>query len=321
MWFQTHRLRIGITGQIVQVQNQQSLANFHFFSDVAMMLQNQHRIVASSKMKIAVHQMTSGIDPLANLEKMLAAIRQAAEKGAEFYLAPEMSLLVDRDRQRATASISPESDNAALVHLCEAARREGVWVHLGSLPVVHEDGSGRFANRSLVIDDQGAIRARYDKMHLFDVDLSTGESWRESSAYRGGDGPVLADTPLGPMGLSICYDMRFPDLYSRLAQAGARVFAVPAAFTVPTGRAHWHTLLRARAIESAAFVIAAAQSGSHEDGRATYGHSLVVDPWGEVLLDIGEGEGLGFAELDLTRVDEVRAQIPVHLNRREIPPL
>ena len=158
-------------------------------------------------------------------------------------------------------------------------------------------------------------------MHLFDVDLSTGESWRESSAYKGGDGPVLADTPLGKMGLTICYDMRFPDLYSRLAQAGATVFAVPAAFTVPTGKAHWHVLLRARAIESAAFVIAAAQCGKHEDGRETYGHSLVVDPWGTVLLDMGESEGVGFAGLDLARVTEVRAQIPVHLNRRDIPPL
>ncbi len=164
------------------------------------------------------------------------------------------------------------------------------------------------------------IRARYDKMHLFDVDLATGESWRESSAYRAGDRPVVADTPLGKMGLTICYDIRFPDLYSMLSQSGATIFAVPAAFTVPTGKAHWHVLLRARAIESAAFVIAAAQTGKHEDGRETYGHSLVIDPWGEVLLDMGSEPGLGFAELDLDRVTEVRAQIPVHLNRRDIPP-
>lgn len=272
-------------------------------------------------MKIAVHQMTSGTDSGRNLEKMQAAIRQASENEAKIYFAPEMGLLLDRDRKRAAHSILPEAGSPNIVQLCNTACHAGIWVHLGSTAVIHEDGSGRFANRSLMIDDQGVIVARYDKMHLFDVDLSTGESWRESSAYRGGDGPVLADTPLGPMGLSICYDIRFPDLYSRLAQAGARVFAVPAAFTVPTGRAHWHTLLRARAIESAAFVIAAAQSGTHEDGRVTYGHSLVVDPWGEVLLDMGEGEGLGFVEIDLAKVDDVRAQIPVHLNRREIPPL
>jgi deaminated glutathione amidase len=272
-------------------------------------------------MKIAVHQMTSGVDAAMNAESMGAAIRAAADNGATFYFAPEMSLLLDRDRKRAASSIYAERDNPWLPAICDAAREAGIWVHLGSLPVVHEGGNGRFANRTLLINDQGKVRARYDKMHLFDVDLATGESWRESSAYLGGDGPVLAETPLGPMGLTICYDMRFPDLYSRLARAGATVFAVPAAFTVPTGKAHWHTLLRARAIESAAFVVAAAQSGTHQDGRQTYGHSLVVDPWGEVLLDLGEGERLGFAEIDLASVDEVRAQIPVHLNRRDIPPL
>ncbi len=271
--------------------------------------------------RIALHQMCSGIDPQRNAAAMLDAIRQAALHNADFYFAPEMSLLLDRDRRRGVASIRTEAENPWLVQICQAAKDAGLWVHLGSFPVIHADGSGRFANRSVLIDSQGIVRARYDKMHLFDVDLATGESWRESSSYRGGDGPVLAETPLGPMGLTICYDMRFPDLYSRLAQAGAGVFAVPAAFTVPTGKAHWHILLRARAIESAAFVIAAAQSGTHADGRATYGHSLVVDPWGEVLLDMGDGEGLGFADIDLARVDDVRAQIPVHINRRDIPPL
>lgn len=272
-------------------------------------------------MKIALHQMTSGVDAGENAATMIAAIGEAAVQGCGCYFAPEMSLLLDRDRKRGAASIFPETENPWLPQIRNAARHHGIFVHLGSLPVIHEDGSGRFANRTLLIDDQGEVRARYDKMHLFDVDLATGESWRESSAYRGGDGTVLAETPLGPMGLTICYDMRFPDLYSALAKAGARVFAVPAAFTVPTGKAHWHILLRARAIEATAFVIAAAQSGQHADGRATYGHSLVVDPWGEVVLDMGEGDGLGFAEIDIARVDEVRAQIPVHLNRREIPRL
>ena len=269
-------------------------------------------------MKIAVHQMCSTTVPSINVEIIVKGLQQASASGAQFYFAPEMSVLIDRDRKRAAASIASEVSDAGLNKICEAAAAENIWVHLGSVPVLHEDGSGRWANRTIVIDNKGAIRARYDKMHLFDVDLSTGESWRESSAYRGGDGPVLVDTPLGLMGLTICYDMRFPDLYSHLAQAGAQIFAVPAAFTVPTGAAHWHVLLRARAIETASFVIAAAQCGVHEDGRATYGHSLVVDPWGEVLLDMGDAPGLGFVDLDLTRIASVRAQIPVHLNRRVI---
>jgi deaminated glutathione amidase len=270
-------------------------------------------------MRIAVHQMCSGIDPTENKRNIVEAVHSAAGQNAHVYFAPEMSVLVDRDRQRAQASIVAEASNSWLAEVCNAAAEANIWVNLGSIPVLHEDNSGRFGNRSIVIDNDGIICARYDKMHLFDVDLDTGESWRESSAYRGGDCPVLVGTPLGLMGLTICYDMRFPDLYSRLAHAGARVFSVPAAFTIPTGTAHWHTLLRARAIESAAFVIAAAQSGHHADGRSTYGHSLVVDPWGEVLLDMGVGEGLACVEIDLGRVDEVRAQIPVHLNRRDIP--
>ena len=270
-------------------------------------------------MKIAVHQMCSSIQVVINIQEITNAVRAAAAENAVMYFAPEMSLLLDRDRERAANSITAEKNNRWLQQLCAMAAEENIWVHLGSIPVFHEDGSGRYGNRTIVIDNQGVIRARYDKMHLFDVDLATGERWRESAAYRGGDGPVVVETPLGKMGLTICYDMRFPDLYSSLSRAGAQILAVPAAFTVPTGKAHWHTLLRARAIESAAFVIAAAQSGLHEDGRATYGHSLVVDPWGEVLLDMSEGEGLAFVDLDLSRIDAVRAQIPVHLNRREIP--
>jgi deaminated glutathione amidase len=270
-------------------------------------------------MKIAMHQMCSGIDSNRNLSQMVDAIKQAAQAGASIYFAPEMALLIDRDRKRATEQIFAEVENPWLAKLSVCAREAGIWVHLGSAAVRLPDAM--LANRTLLFDECGELRARYDKMHLFDVDLASGESWRESSAYRAGNGPVLPESPLGPMGLTICYDMRFPDLYSRLAQAGARVFAVPSAFTVPTGRAHWHTLLRARAIESAAFVIAAAQCGQHEDGRTTYGHSLVVDPWGEVLLDMGEGEGLSIVEIDLARVDEVRAQVPVHRNRREVPGL
>ncbi len=242
----------------------------------------------------------------------------SASAGARFYFAPEMSGLIDKNRARAAVAIGTEADNIVLAAVQKAAAQTGIWVHIGSIPVQSERDKGRFANRSLIIDGSGKIAARYDKMHLFDVQLATGEQWRESSAYIAGDQPVLANTPLGMIGMTICYDMRFPDLYSRLSGAGAQIFAVPAAFTVPTGRAHWHTLLKTRAIESACFVIAAAQSGTHQDGRQTYGHSLVVDPWGDVLLDMGEGEGLGFAEIDLDRIAEVRGQIPVHLNRRFI---
>ncbi len=269
-------------------------------------------------MKIAVHQICSGIQVPINIQKITKAIQVSAAENAIVYFAPEMSFMLDRNRERAARFVVAEREDEGLQQICTVAAAEKIWVHLGSIPILHEDGSGRYGNRTIVIDSDGIIRARYDKMHLFDVDLATGESWRESSAYRGGDGPVLVDTPLGKMGLTICYDMRFADLYSQLAQAGAQIFAIPAAFTVPTGKAHWHVLLRARAIESACFVVAAAQSGQHEDGRATFGHSLVVDPWGEILLDMGEGEGLGFVEIDLAQVDAVRAQIPVHLNRREI---
>lgn len=269
-------------------------------------------------MKIAIHQMCSTIHPALNTDVMIGAIGQAAEGGAGMYFAPEMSLLIDRDRNRSNRAIRAESTAVALAAICSAAADSSIWVHLGSIPVICGNDGRRLANRTLVIDSEGKVRARYDKMHLFDVALANGESWRESSVYDAGEGPVVVDTPLGPMGLTICYDMRFADLFSVLAKAGVDVIAVPAAFTVLTGKAHWHTLLRARAIEAQAFVVAAAQSGLHEDGRRTYGHSLVVDPWGEVLLDMDEGEGLGFVEIDLDRIAEVRSQIPVHANRRSV---
>jgi predicted amidohydrolase len=186
------------------------------------------------------------------------------------------------------------------------------------MPIL-DDGTDKLANRSIIISPDGTIAGRYDKMHLFDVDLESGESWRESSAYIGGEKPVMVQTPLGLMGLAICYDMRFPDLFSVYAKSGVDIMTLPSAFTVPTGEAHWHTLLRARAIESAAFIIAAAQCGVHEDGRQTYGHSLVVDPWGTILLDMGSSPGLAYVDLDLDTIKRVRKQIPVHANRRVIP--
>jgi predicted amidohydrolase len=269
-------------------------------------------------MKIALLQMTSGIDPAANARVLVDAVEQAVDEGAVMLFTPEMSGLVDRDRARAAVSIAREEDDRGLAAVRDAAARAGVWVHLGSLAV--RDGD-RLANRGFVIDDSGAIRARYDKLHLFDVDLPTGESWRESAAYRAGDTAVVVDTPVGALGMSICYDLRFPDLYRALSDAGAAILAVPAAFTRPTGAAHWHVLLRARAIEAGCFVVAVAQTGEHADGRATFGHSLVIDPWGAVLLDMGEEAGLGFVEIDPDRIADVRSRVPALAHRRAIPPV
>lgn len=266
-------------------------------------------------MRIALLQMTSGIDPAANAAQLVAAIAEARAGGAAMLFTPEMSGLLDRDRTRASANQHAESDDPVLAAICAAAADHGIWVALGSLAV---RAGERLANRSFLIDHRGQIVARYDKIHLFDVDLATGESWRESSAYQPGSETVVTNTPAGMLGLSICYDLRFPALYAALSGAGAGLLAIPAAFTVPTGKAHWHVLMRARAIENAAFVIAAAQSGKHEDGRATFGHSLVVDPWGEVILDMGDRAGLGFAEIDMDRVSEARARIPVISHRRPI---
>ncbi len=267
--------------------------------------------------RIALYQMTSGIDPAANAQDIAAAIAAAAAGGAAMLFTPEMSNLVDRDRGRAAASVHEEEHDPVLAAARAGAAAYGIWVHLGSIALRGADG--KFANRAFVIDSSGDIRARYDKLHLFDVDLPTGESWRESSAYTAGEAAVVVSTPIGAMGLSICYDLRFADLYRALSTAGATVLTVPAAFTRPTGEAHWHILLRARAIEASAYVVAAAQVGEHEDGRTTYGHSLVIDPWGDVLLDMGDAAGIGFADIDLNRVADVRSRVPVIAHRRAIP--
>jgi predicted amidohydrolase len=270
-------------------------------------------------MKAALLQMTAGVDPAANARALTAAVREASAGGAAMLFTPEMSGLLDRNRDRAAASIVAEEEDVVLAAVRSAAAEHGLWVHLGSLAIRRPDG--RLANRGFVIDAVGAVRARYDKLHLFDVTLASGEAWRESASYAAGQGACVVDVPVGRLGLSICYDLRFPDLYRALTDAGATVLAVPAAFTRPTGEAHWHVLLRARAIEAGAHVIAAAQAGVHEDGRTTYGHSLVVDPWGEVLLDMGEAPGLGFTEIDARHAGEVRSRIPVLAHRRAIPPV
>ncbi len=254
---------------------------------------------------------------MANADVIVAAVGQARQGGAAMLFTPEMSGLLDRDRKRAEPHIVAEGQSPVLAAVCAAARANGVWVALGSLAVAADDG--KWVNRSFLIDDEGAISVRYDKMHMFDVDLASGESWRESSAYRAGSEVVTAETPLGRVGLTICYDLRFPALFDALGRLACDVIAIPAAFTVPTGRAHWHVLQRARGIEASAYVVAAAQTGTHDDGRSTFGHSLVVDPWGEVLLDMGIEQGVGFAEIDLGRISEVRAQLPSLANRRDIP--
>ncbi len=267
--------------------------------------------------RIAVLQMTSGIDPVANARAIVSAVGAAEMGGASMLFTPEMSGLIDRDRERASKAIAREEDDPVLTAVRDAAARAGVWVALGSLAVAREDG--RWANRSLVIDSSGNVAARYDKIHMFDVDLASGESWRESNAYAAGEQVVTVETPVGRLGLAVCYDIRFPALFEALGRQKCDVISIPAAFTVPTGEAHWHLLQRARAVEASAWVVCAAQTGKHEDGRSTYGHSLVVDPWGDVVLDMGGEAGLAFAEVDPARTAEVRKQLPSLANRREIP--
>jgi predicted amidohydrolase len=268
--------------------------------------------------KVALYQARTGIDPKRNSTGLVAAVRKSAASGASILFTPEMSGLLDRDRARSAPKFRKEAEDPVLAEICREAAAAGIWVHLGSLAIRGE--GGKLANRSFLIDDKGEIRARYDKIHLFDVDLAT-ERWCESALYSPGERAVVVDSPPGRLGLSICYDLRFSDLYRNLTNAGAEILAVPAAFTVPTGLAHWHILLRARAIEAGVFVVAAAQSGRHEDGRETYGHSLVVGPWGEILLDMGDGDGVGFADIDLSRIAEVRSILPAISHRRPIRPV
>lgn len=269
-------------------------------------------------MRAAILQMTSGTDPLCNAQAMVEAVHAAKAQGADMLFTPEMAGQLDRDRKRAAATLTNEAGNIVLAQVREAAAKAGLWVHIGSLALKDERSDGRWSNRSFIIDDSGGIRARYDKIHLFDVDLATGESWRESSVYGPGERVVAVDTPWMRMGLSICYDLRFPDLYRALSDAGAHMLLVPSAFTVPTGNAHWHVLLRARAIEAGCFVIAPAQTGRHEDGRETFGHSCAVDPWGDILLDMGTQTGLALTDIEMERVAEVRSRVPAITNRRTI---
>ena len=273
--------------------------------------------MSGQSFKVALMQFTAGPELEANMQAVADYARQAKSAGASFLLTPENTEFMERDDAAKLARAQSEAGHQALARARSIARASGLWLLIGSL-AVRLEGENRVANRSYLIDPTGAVVTHYDKIHLFDVDLPGRESYRESASVAPGARAVLADLPWGRIGLSVCYDLRFPHLFRALAKAGAQFLAVPAAFTVPTGKAHWHVLLRARAIESQAFVVAAAQSGTHQDGRTTYGHSLVIDPWGAVLLDTGQGEGLGFADIDLARIEWARRQIPVQKNRREI---
>jgi deaminated glutathione amidase len=244
-----------------------------------------------------------------NLDQAEALVRQAARGGAQYVQTPENTALMELEPELVLKQVQPEADSVPLARMRALAAELGVWLHVGSLGIKLD--ASRVANRSYLLTPNGEIAARYDKLHMFDVDLANGESYRESQYYGPGTKAVLADLPWGRLGMTICYDLRFPALYRALATAGANLIAIPAAFTRQTGQAHWHVLVRARAIETGAFVFAATQGGLHENGRETFGHSLIVSPWGEILAEAGEDPGVVFADIDLTLSEEARARIPV----------
>jgi predicted amidohydrolase len=262
------------------------------------------------RLKVALVQLSSGREIEPNLATIRDLVRQAAAAGAEFILTPENAAMLEPLRAPKFARAEDEAQPRVLAEFAVLARETGAWLLAGSVATRLPGEPDRLANRSVLFDPAGRITARYDKIHMFDVDLDSGESYRESAQFRPGDRAVLAETPWGPLGLTICYDLRFPRLYRALAQSGARLISIPSAFTVPTGRAHWEVLIRARAIETGCFVLAPAQTGEHAEGRRTWGHSLIVDPWGEVLADGGDAIGIVSAELDLSRIDEARRMVP-----------
>jgi deaminated glutathione amidase len=260
-------------------------------------------------------QLRSGRAVAPNLDKAEALIRRAAKGGAQYVQTPENTGIMELKPELVLAAAESEGKSALLAWAKARARDLGIWLHVGSIAIKLDQT--RVANRSYLIDPKGRVAARYDKLHMFDVDLAGGESYRESQYFRPGAKAVLADLPFGRLGLSICYDLRFPSLYRALAAAGAELIAIPAAFTKQTGEAHWHVLTRARAIETGAFVLAATQGGLHENGRSTFGHSIIVSPWGEILAEAGEEPGVIFADLDLAASEEARARIPAIKHGRE----
>ncbi|MBK0326068.1 carbon-nitrogen hydrolase family protein [Rhodobacteraceae bacterium F11138] len=274
--------------------------------------------------RTALLQLTSGDDPAENLPMVQSMVADAAAQGAEFVLTPEVTNCVSTSRTHQNRMLTLEGDDATLAALRAQARDLGVWLLIGSLGLKTGDADGRFANRSFLIAPDGSVRARYEKIHMFDVQVTPEETYRESDGYRPGDRAVVADTPFGAVGLTICYDVRFPYLHRALAQAGARILTVPAAFSHVTGAAHWHALLRARAIETGCFVLAPAQCGQHVatrgQQRRTYGHSLAVSPWGEVLLDAGEAPGVYLFDMDAQAIDAARRKVPSLQHTRPFTP-
>lgn len=264
--------------------------------------------------RVGLVQMCSGRDVERNVRDAELLIREAAAGGADYVQTPEVTTLMELDRKLLYAAVRQEAETPAVRHFGHLARELSIWLHIGSVAVLSP--SGKLANRSLLYSPEGKIIARYDKIHMFDVELPGGESYKESRNYEAGRRAVVADLPWGQLGLTICYDLRFPQLYRALAQNGASFLAVPAAFTRATGEAHWHTLLRARAIEAQCFVFAAAQGGKHEHGRETFGHSLVIDPWGNILAEGGVHPAVIFADVEWAKVAEVRARIPSLENGR-----
>jgi len=262
----------------------------------------------SATFRVGLVQMRSGRTPQVNIDTAAKLIGEAKQGGADYVLTPEMTNVMELGRERLMATIVEEESDAGLATLRELARTLGLWVHIGSLAV--KVSPDRAANRSFLIDPKGDVVARYDKIHMFDVDLANGESYRESRNFRAGDLAVLTDLPWGRLGLTVCYDLRFPALYRALAEGGASLLAIPSAFTRQTGEAHWHVLIRARAVENGSFVFAAAQGGMHENGRETFGHSLVVDPWGRIIAEGGVEPAVIFAEVDPAEVAAARARIP-----------
>jgi len=269
-----------------------------------------------AKFNAAVVQMRSGIDIKQNIVDMEAGVREASKAGAAYIQTPEMTGLVQQERTEFFATIKAEDKDPVNAAASDLAKELGIWLHIGSTPVLV--GEGRAANRAYLFNPDGQLFARYDKIHMFDVDLDNGESWRESAVYQPGERAVVAEALDARFGLAICYDCRFPNLHLAYSQQGVEVLTGPSCFTRQTGKAHWHTLLQSRAIENGAFMIAAAQGGDHEDGRETYGHSLIINPWGEVVAEVaGEEPGFAMAEVDTKAVLEARAKIPNLRNHRQ----
>jgi len=264
--------------------------------------------MSTGTFKAAMIQMRSGLKPGANIDDAVRMIGEAKSAGADYVLTPEMTNILAAKREQLFSAIVDEEADTSLATLRELARKLGIYVHIGSLAI--KLSHDRAANRSFLVDSKGDIVARYDKIHMFDVDLADGESYRESRNYRPGELGVLTDLPWGRLGLTVCYDLRFPALYRALAEAGATMLAIPSAFTKQTGEAHWHVLIRARAIENGCFVFAAAQGGKHENGRDTYGHSLIVDPWGRIIAEGGTEPGVVMAEIDPAEIAKARVRIP-----------